>query len=102
MGLTGPIPSQIGNLHMLQDMLHFSNNKLTGQIPSQIGLLADTFTGSLGLDHNRLKGDVPSELGLFAKVHQITLQSNDLSGSLPSSVCSLNNQTKISIDCPQL
>ena len=58
-GLTGEIPSEIGNLTNLIDLRLF-NNQLTGSIPSEIGNLTNLTT--LWLWENQLTGIIPDEI----------------------------------------
>ena len=58
-GLTGSIPSEIGNLTNLKK-LYLSYNDLTGSIPPEIGNL--TNLTSLHLESNQLTGIIPDEI----------------------------------------
>ena len=58
-GLTGSIPSEIGNLTNLTG-LELNDNQLTGEIPKEIGNL--TNLEYLGLWNNQLTGDIPQEV----------------------------------------
>ena len=63
-GLTGSIPTDLGNLDSLERLV-LSNNQLTGAIPTQLGNLARLET--LYLDNNQLTGTLPpSFTGLVA------------------------------------
>ena len=58
--LSGPIPSELGNLPKLTGLL-LDRNALSGSIPSELGNLSN-LTG-LYLGGNALSGPIPSELG---------------------------------------
>merc|ERR1712085_179560 len=58
------------------------NKGLTGGVPTQLGLLTDLT--NLILEKNDLTGGVPTQLGLLTSLQSLQLQDNDLSGSLPS------------------
>ena len=68
-GLTGSIPSSIGNLTNLTN-LNLSGNQLTGEIPFTIGGLKNLT--ALDLSNNQLTGDIPSYVCDL-------IESNDLS-----------------------
>ena len=63
------------------DWLGLDNNGLSGRIPSELGNL--TNLGTLGLQGNRLTGPIPSDLGKLTKLTWMSLESNQLSGSIP-------------------
>ena len=62
--LTGPIPSSIGNLHLLIE---------------------------LNLGDNLLTGTLPESVGNFENLQQFSLSNNRLGGSLPSTIASWSN-----------
>jgi len=110
--LSGSIPSEIGDLHELED-IDLSGNQLSGSIPAEIGKLSRL--ESLVLSHNKLTGSIPDELlnlrylsGLYLDNNQITgsipveidrlsslmhlyLNNNELSGTIPSQIGNLSS-----------
>ena len=85
-GLTGEIPSQIGNLTNLM-YLNLLYNELTGDIPPEIGNL--TNLTYLDLQWNQLSGNIPSEINNLTNLIYLHLSRNNLSGEIPSNICSL-------------
>ena len=87
--LTGPIPSEIGNLTNLT-YLNLGYNQLTGSIPPEIGNL--TNLTYLDLYSNQLTGSIPSEIGNLTNLKYLDLKSNyQLTGSIPSEIGNLIN-----------
>ena len=111
-GLTGPIPSELGNLARLA-WLHLGGNRLTGSLPPELGDLANleslflssnSLTGSipselgklrslrdLRLDNNRLEGPIPANLANMADLERLRLGNNELTGSIPAELGGLGN-----------
>ena len=85
--LSGEIPSEIGFLTNLTS-LYLNNNQLTGEIPSQIGLL--TNLTSLYLNNNQLTGEIPFELGNLIDLRYLKLNDNQLTGEISENFCILN------------
>lgn len=94
-GLTGKIPTALGNLPQL-DYLVMSNNQLTGSIPAAMGNLTQLKTLALG--HNRLTGNIPPELGNLANLQSLTLNNNQLTGSIPKELGNLTKLRRLYID----
>ena len=69
-GLTGAIPSELGNLTNLTG-LYLHRNELSGAIPSELGNLTN-LTG-LYLHRNELAGAIPSELGKLTNLTALNL-----------------------------
>ena len=85
--LTGEIPSELGNLSNLQDLL-LDENQLTGEIPSELGNLSNL--QHLILRKNLLSGKIPLELGNLSKLQYLFLDENQLSGEIPSELGNLS------------
>jgi len=85
-GLTGVIPSAIGNLVNLEG-LYLASNQLSGEIPSSIGNLVNL--NDLYLSYNQLSGEIPSEIGNLVNLIDFYLSSNQLSGEIPESICNI-------------
>ena len=84
--LTGPIPTELGNLTGLE-RLDLYANRLTGPIPIELGRLADL--ESLYLSYNDLTGPIPAELGELASLTDLLLGPNSLTGPIPESFLDL-------------
>ncbi len=87
-GLTGSIPSEIGNLINLE-YLFLNGNELSGEIPSNIGNLENL--KELYLYDNDLSGPIPSELSNLSNLTHFFLYNNQLSGTFPAELNSLEN-----------
>ncbi|KAF3519282.1 hypothetical protein DY000_02062492 [Brassica cretica] len=79
-GLTGVIPSWIGELHLRA--LQVSNNSLEGEIP--ISLFNLSALQLLDLSANNLSGDIPPHVNSFKVA--LLLQDNHLSGEIPGTL----------------
>ncbi|XP_011028446.1 PREDICTED: probable leucine-rich repeat receptor-like protein kinase At5g49770 isoform X1 [Populus euphratica] len=120
-GFTGSIPPSLGNLDKLY-WLDLADNRLTGNIPVSTGttpgldLLVHTkhfhfgfnqlsghippklFSSGMVLIHvllesNKLTGSIPSTLGLVKSLEVVRLDNNSLAGPVPSNI---NNLTSVS------
>ncbi|XP_024017377.1 probable LRR receptor-like serine/threonine-protein kinase At3g47570 [Morus notabilis] len=101
--LTGPLPSQVGNLKNLVSF-GVSYNQLTGDIPSSLGecsglrwLFMDhnMFDGTIeslhslkaieqmDLSHNNFSGHIPKDFGKFLFLSELNLSFNHLEGEVP-------------------
>ena len=79
-GLTGAIPSELGDLVNLQ-VLNLRDNQLAGAVPSELGDLANL--ESLYLRGNQLTGAIPASLGRLANLEQLRIHDNQLTGCIP-------------------
>ena len=83
-GLTGAIPSELGNLAELE-WLFLYGNSLTETIPAKLGQLAEL--RALWLENNNLTGPIPQSLfTALPKLQFFLADDNDFSGSLPSNI----------------
>ena len=83
-GLTGSIPSEIGNLTNLTE-LNLYGNQLTGSIPPEIGNLTNLTYMNLG--SNQLTGSIPSEIGSLTNLFAFVVGNNQLTGIIPDEIC---------------
>ncbi|MEM1126450.1 MAG: Ig-like domain-containing protein [Bacteroidota bacterium] len=87
-GLTGALPSSLGDLVFLED-LDLVSNGLTGAIPASLGAISGLRT--LILADNSLSGSIPSTLGTLSQLEDLDVFANSLAGSLPSSLENLTD-----------
>lgn len=88
--LSGAIPPALGNLINLQT-LNLTANQLSGTIPPELGNLINLQTVDLSVNH--LSGAIPPELGKLTNAY-ISLRSNQLGGSIPTTLCQLRASTE--------
>ena len=91
-GLTGEIPSEIGQLTNLVT-LKLQYNELTGSIPTEIGNL--TSLVKIDLRYNNLSGSIPTEIGSLTSLNELRIQKNQLSGTIPSAIGNLTELTHL-------
>ena len=87
-GLSGTLPSSLGDLAYLEVLTLFRND-LSGSLPSSLGNL--TRLERLWLGRNQLSGELPSWLVNLTNLQRLELGYNQFSGSLPSSLGNLIN-----------
>ena len=95
--LSGPIPSELGNLTNLE-RLSFWGNQLSGPIPSELGNLDNLEL--LYLDSNQLSGSIPSELGDLDNLIALSLGNNQFSGCVPVKVLNMTANYVTSVGLP--
>lgn len=82
-------------------MLLLNDNGLTGEIPSELGQLTKLTT--LLLNGNELSGTIPSEVGELTMLEKIQMEMNPmLTGRVPSEICGLRSLALdiFTVDCP--
>ena len=98
-GLTGPIPSELGNLTSLT-VLNLGLNGLTGPIPPELGKLSRLTR--LNLNLNGLTGPIPPELGKLSRLTELGLEANDLTGPIPPELGKLSRLTELGLEANDL
>ncbi|KAF8749626.1 hypothetical protein HU200_012644 [Digitaria exilis] len=78
--LSGPLPSELGNLQNVAS-LDFSDNRISGEIPSSIGECQ--ILEYLNISGNVLQGEIPSSLEKLNGLLVLDLSHNNLSGAIP-------------------
>ncbi|KAL1556872.1 leucine-rich repeat receptor protein kinase HPCA1-like isoform X3 [Salvia divinorum] len=81
-GITGELPSSIGNLNNLTSLIVVGCG-FTGQIPPSIGSLQKLVYLSLNL--NNFIGEIPASIGNIPNLFWLDLADNRLTGSIPIS-----------------
>ena len=115
--LSGPLPSEIGQLTQLR-VLNLRKNNFAGILPNELMMLknleslimsCNNFEGILApalfmawdklkildLEKNVLNGAIPSEIGLCRSLVQLNLRTNLLAGPLPRELGNLSNATRL-------
>ena len=92
--LSGPIPSELGDLSYLTT-LSLHTNALTGPVPSALGNLSNLTT--LSLHTNGLTGALPSALGDLSNLRYLSLHTNALTGPVPPALGNLSNLMTLSL-----
>ena len=98
-GLSGAIPSELGNLSKLTS-LDLRSGQLSGPIPSELANLPNLT--SLDLSFNQLSGPIPAELGNLSNLTYLDLSFNQLSGPIPAELDNLSNLTYLNLSFNQL
>jgi hypothetical protein len=93
--LAGFLPSEIGSLAFLEELL-MDKNALTGPIPDSFGALASI--EFLDMDNNNLTGSIPLELYGASTLRVIDLDHNDFSGVLATEVGQLTDLFFLQLD----
>uniref|UniRef100_A0A0D9VDR1 Receptor kinase-like protein Xa21 n=1 Tax=Leersia perrieri TaxID=77586 RepID=A0A0D9VDR1_9ORYZ len=78
--LSGPLPTEIGNLQNL-GVLDFSSNNISGELPTSLGECKSL--QQLNISGNFLQGIIPSSLAQLKGLLVLDLSDNNLSGAIP-------------------
>ncbi|XP_011088111.2 probable leucine-rich repeat receptor-like protein kinase At5g49770 [Sesamum indicum] len=81
-GMTGPLPSAIGNFPKLTSLILVGCG-FSGQIPPSIGSLQQLVY--LSLNSNKFVGEIPPTIGNLSNLYWLDLADNKLSGKIPVS-----------------
>ncbi|XP_015900740.3 receptor-like protein 7 [Ziziphus jujuba] len=85
---SGQLPSSIGNINSLYDMV-ISYCNFSGPIPSSFTNL--TQLSYLDLSHNRLTGEIPLWIMKLTKLKRLYLSFNEFQGTIPTAISELMN-----------
>ncbi len=88
---SGPVSSWFGVISLSGKVvgLNLSNNGLSGIIPSELGDLVDL--QSLRLPYNQLVGSIPTDIGRLVELSELDLSWNELSGAVPPAIGNLSS-----------
>ena len=98
-GLTGEVPSQLGNLTNLET-LSLNFNEFTGPIPPELGNLTNLET--LSLNFNEFTGPIPPELGNLTNLERLNLNGNEFTGPIPPELGNLTNLERLNLNGNEL
>jgi hypothetical protein len=87
-GLTGIIPTEIGDLSKLE-RLGLGNNQLHGSLPTTLQTL--TNLQHLEVFRNDLTGPILEDWTLMGNLKRLLIQSNRITGTIDDSLCLLTN-----------
>ncbi|KAF5940244.1 hypothetical protein HYC85_021411 [Camellia sinensis] len=93
-GLTGELPTNIGNLIKLRRLV-LAGSDFRGQIPENFGALFDLLI--LDLSRNSLSGTLPLNLGTLTSLLKLDLSNNQLEGQIGSEIGNLKNLTLLDL-----
>ena len=90
-GLTGPIPTQLYSLNKLVE-LRLAYCAFTGKIATEVGNLVDLKI--LSFDSNKLSGMIPTQLCSLTKLETFSIPFNSINGMIPDCIGSSLSQLK--------
>ncbi|PRQ35472.1 putative non-specific serine/threonine protein kinase [Rosa chinensis] len=81
-------PLEYKNLSNMPTVIDIMNNSLSGRIPTEIGQLQ--LLQKLDLSLNNLLGGIPNQISYLTNLERLDLSRNQLSGAIPASLSSLH------------
>ena len=97
--LGGALPPELGNLTNLE-FIALSGTKVSGSIPVELGNLS--LLQTLDLRANQLTGSIPVELGNLSQLQTLDLSGNQLTGSIPVELGNLSQLQTLDLSGNQL
>ena len=94
-GLVGTLPSSIGLLTSLLELVVADNN-ITGELPTEFGML--NMLTSLVVEDTSISGTIPSHLADISGLQHLVLDSNSFEGSLSSEFCGMASLSTLSVN----
>ena len=86
--LYGQVPSEIGNLVGLRELI-IGDTHVNGRIPREIGRLANLESLEVAFTH--MGGSIPAEIGNLTNLKRLVLRDSQFSGSIPEETGKLVN-----------
>ncbi|KAL8240943.1 hypothetical protein R6Q59_014298 [Mikania micrantha] len=93
--ISGLIPDTVGNLSSLQT-LELGSNLILGPIPDSIGRLSSLLV--MNLRSNSISGPLPDSLGRLLALEELDISYNEINGTLPRSIGRLTKLQKLNIE----
>lgn len=97
--ISGNLPAEIGQMSSLQ-VLNLGNNDISGLIPQEIGNA--TALREIYISNNAFEGAIPESIGNLTELYALQASNMQLSGSIPASLWNLTNLNNIIIINNQL
>ncbi|KAF3455310.1 hypothetical protein FNV43_RR05758 [Rhamnella rubrinervis] len=82
-GLSGTIPNSLYNISTLREIGMAGNNQLRGTLPDNIDITLPNLQ-ALGLGSNELSGSIPASLCNASKLQIISIPNNNFEGQVPT------------------
>ncbi|KAI5669383.1 hypothetical protein M9H77_19236 [Catharanthus roseus] len=92
----GELPKSIGNLSSNLQQLMLDFNKISGEIPLELGNLRNLIL--LSMNSNSISGTIPSNFGAFQSLQRLKLATNKLSGSIPSVIYNITSLYSLKLE----
>ncbi|XVF78332.1 hypothetical protein PTKIN_Ptkin14bG0123800 [Pterospermum kingtungense] len=98
--LNGILPRSISNLSTSLQKVHLEGCKIRGIIPMEIGNLNSVI--SIYLSSNELSGSIPTTIGRLKNLQLLSAQENKLRGSILHDLCGLKQLYHLSLSANEL